>query len=149
MIQYVKGDIFQGEDDVIVHGCNCMNNMASGVAYQVAKYYPEAVYVDIKTVKGDPTKLGTYTSWTGQHRFHRDRAITIVNAYTQFLPVVSLKPFDYDAFATVLPKIKADFAGKTIATVRIGAGLAGGEWSRIEATINQVFNDQTIKVYVL
>ena len=148
MIKYIHGDIFQGGDDVIVHGCNCLCNFGKGIALQVYKIYPEAFYVDKKTKYKDSNKLGTFTSWTGHNFYDYNKMVTIVNAYTQFYPNASLKPFDYKAFETVLPKIRDAFSDKTIATCKIGCGLAGGNWNIVSKMINDCFNDKEIKVYL-
>jgi len=147
MIEYVNGDIFKGKDDVIVHGCNCFCNMGAGIALQVAKYYPEAKNID-NVEYGKKSKLGTYTFWEGTNIFYPEQKIIIVNAYTQYYPNVKLKPFDYDAFGKVLPQIKENFVGKSIAFPKIGAGLAGGDWNIIEKMINDVFDDTNVKVYL-
>lgn len=149
MITYVQGDIFRGTEDVIVHGCNCLCNFGAGIAMQVARLYPQAYDVDKATKRGDASKLGTFTSWTGQHYYDLTRTVTIVNAYTQFYPNAKMKPFDYKAFFTVLPQIKRKYIGQTIAMPKIGAGLAGGDWGRIEGMINDWFHDREVKIYIL
>lgn len=149
MIKYVNGDIFKGKDSVIVHGCNCWCNMGAGIAVQVKYIYPYAYEEDLKTKPGDMDKLGKYTSWTGKNIYYPEQYITIVNAYTQFYPNVKIKPFDYNAFENVINTIKEDFKGRSIAFPKIGAGLAGGQWSKIESIINDVFYDTEVKVYLI
>ena len=149
MIEYIKGDIFRGTDDVIVHGCNCLCNFGAGIALQVARIYPGAYMEDRMTTYKDANKLGTFTSWTGPHQYHLDRTVTIVNAYTQFYPNAKMKPFDYRAFKNVLPQIRDAFPNKTIAMPKIGAGLAGGDWHRIATMIEECFGKKEIKIYVL
>ena len=149
MITYVQGDIFKGTEDVIVHGCNCLCKFKRGIALQVARLYPQAYDADKATTRGDVTKLGTYTQWEGRHYYDLTRTVTIINAYTQFYPSVKMKPFDYNAFFSVLLKIKDRFSLRTIAMPKIGAGLAGGDWERIAGIINDVFPDKEIKIYVL
>lgn len=149
MITYIQGDIFRGTEDVIVHGCNCLCNFGKGIANQVLRLYPQAYDADKTTKRGDVTKLGTYTQWDGQHCYDLTRTVTIINAYTQFYPSVKMKPFDYNAFFSVLLKIKDHFSLRTIAMPKIGAGLAGGDWGRIAGIIENVFRDKEIKIYVL
>jgi len=97
MIRYEHGDIFQGEEDVIVHGCNCFCTFGAGIALQVAKHYPAAYLEDKKTVVGDRSKLGTFTAVTVPHHLIL-KDVTIVNAYTQYDMGAHKKPFDYEAF---------------------------------------------------
>jgi O-acetyl-ADP-ribose deacetylase (regulator of RNase III) len=158
MIKYVKGDIFKGGDDVIVHGCNCICNMGAGIALQVQKYYPEAFEADKATKYGDESKLGTYSSWTGPNKFFPEKDITIVNAYTQFSifkrdfrnsRFSKDDLFEYDHFGKLVVDIRNDFEGKSIAFPKIGAGLAHGDWELIKSMINCAFDDIEVKVYIL
>ena len=65
-MRVVQGDLLglalAGEFDVIVHGCNCQCAMGKGIALSIKKLFPEAYAADLKTVKGDRGKLGTYSS---------------------------------------------------------------------------------------
>ena len=150
MINYVTGDVFKSSDDVLVHGCNCFCTMGGGVAALIHKYYPGAYKADCKTVSGDDSKIGTYTSWTGKHKFY-DKQITIVNAYTQHTYGRNKSSVfaDYDGIRRVMTTIRNDFKGKTICMPKIGAGLAGGDWTIIEKILNDVFTGMTINVYSL
>jgi len=65
MIKYVKGNLIRDAHlyDYIIHGCNCVNTMGAGIAYQVARFFPEAMQADMKTKRGDISKLGTYSKY--------------------------------------------------------------------------------------
>ena len=75
--------------------------------------------------------------------------ITIVNAYTQYDFYGKDDLFEYDAFRTVLKKIKKEFSENSICMPKIGAGLAGGDWNRIEQIINEEFPDKQINIFYL
>lgn len=158
MVKYVKGDLLKGGDDVIAHGCNCICNMGAGIALQIKRTYPLAFAVDKATKHTDINKLGTYTQWTGPNVYFPDRQITVVNAYTQFSifkndfrygNYAKKDLFEYAHFKTILERMKSEFEEKTIALPKIGAGLAHGNWTRIEKIINETFPGKEIKVYVL
>lgn len=123
----IKGDILKLSDqfDVIIHGCNCWCKMGNGIALQIKNIFPEAYEADLQTVRGDASKLGTYSK-------AQIGDLTIVNAYTQFNWGRDLK---LDALRRCFRAIKSDFAGKRIAYPKIGAGLAGGDWNVISAII--------------
>lgn len=134
----VKGNIFdlaeQGEFDVVVHGCNCFCTMGKGVAKEVKTRYPWVYEADLKTHKGDSDKLGTFSeagviSKTGE--------FIIVNAYTQFHYWGAAVRVDYNALRSCFNKIKTIYSGNRIAYPKIGAGLAGGDWSIISAIIDE------------
>lgn len=52
----------QGDFDVIIHGCNCFNTMGAGIANSIRHKFPAAYHADCQTRKGNPDKMGTYTS---------------------------------------------------------------------------------------
>lgn len=139
------GDLLEyaasGRFDVIVHGCNCFCIMGGGIAASISSRFPAALKADRETVKGDRAKLGSYTSATISidSTTKTDRAsFTIVNAYTQYMYGSTKEmptPCDYDAIDKVMTRINQDFAGKSIGLPQLGAGLAGGDWKRIEGII--------------
>ncbi|MFT5697416.1 MAG: O-acetyl-ADP-ribose deacetylase (regulator of RNase III) [Desulforhopalus sp.] len=147
----VKGDLIelalQGAFDVIVHGCNCFCTMGAGIARAIQIQFPEAYAADLMTNKGDRNKLGFFSSATVTENGHN---ITIVNGYTQFQHSGSPPLVDYDAVEGLFRKIKKEFSGKRIGYPKIGAGLAGGDWERIEHIINRelFLEDHTLVIYV-
>ncbi len=150
MIKYVKGDLFTTKADVIVHGCNCFHKMGAGVAAIVKREYPGAYQADKDFGRrGDITKLGEYSWWHGAHNLYISQWLTIVNLYTQYLHDAELKPFDYTAFVKGLKSVLQDYPDATIAMPKIGAGLAGGDWSVISAIIEAISGDREIWVYEL
>jgi O-acetyl-ADP-ribose deacetylase (regulator of RNase III) len=110
--------------------------------------------------KGDINKLGTIDYeekyiWF-KHPMSKDpvamnhrtvgqpdtQPIIVVNAYTQYKYGRNHKdgdvaPFDYEAFTMCMRKMNHVFRGKHIGMPKIGAGLAGGDWNRIEKIIEK------------
>jgi len=166
MIKYVNGDLIklakEAKFDVIVHGCNCHSRMGAGIAPQMAK----AFGCDRFSMEGwgsDVNKLGNIDYQTvvlGENRIwsledaknnRNEPELTVVNAYTQFNygrnhADGDLRPFDYEAFTICMRKINMEFAGKHIGMPKIGAGLAGGDWNRIERIINTELKDCKVTV---
>ncbi|MBE4585483.1 phosphatase [Vibrio navarrensis] len=134
----VYGDIFDHVEhdraDVLVHGCNCLCNMGSGIALAIKNRYPEAYEVDLKTESGASNKLGTYTTANINRNGGK---FTIVNAYTQYDWKGDGVLADYDAIRRVFKSIKSDFTGLRIAYPLIGAGLAKGDWQIIKSIIDE------------
>jgi O-acetyl-ADP-ribose deacetylase (regulator of RNase III) len=143
MLQLAKGNLIdmaeQGLFDVIVHGCNCLNTMGSGIAAEIRSRYPAAYDADTAlTLKlQDDTnsqvqKLGCYTAHLveGEHKF------LIVNAYTQvmFSPR-DVDHFEYASFEVILKKMVQEYGVFKIGFPYIGMGLAGGDKDRIIAMI--------------
>lgn len=133
-MKIVKGDLLDlfdaGEFDVIVHGCNCFNNMGAGIARQIKQRYPEAWAADKNTIKGEKRKLGSYS----YSKAIPSKGI-VVNAYTQYLPGLNDLNENYAAINSVMRKIAVRFEGKRIGLPLIGAGLAGGDWNIIRDII--------------
>jgi O-acetyl-ADP-ribose deacetylase (regulator of RNase III) len=143
MLQLAKGNLIdmaeQGLFDVIVHGCNCLNTMGSGIAAEIRSRYPEAYEADTAlTLKlQDDTnsqvqKLGCYTT----HLVNGENKFLIVNAYTQvmFSPR-DVDHFEYASFEVILKKMVQEYGVFKIGFPYIGCGLAGGDKDRIIAML--------------
>ncbi|MCG8641258.1 MAG: macro domain-containing protein [Desulfobacterales bacterium] len=136
----------RGAFDVIVHGCNCFCTMGAGIAHLIRQEFPEAYDADLKTVKGDRQKLGSFSYADikrGKHFF------TIVNGYTQYAFSGPGPLVDYRALETVFQAVKNRFGGLKIAYPKIGAGLAKGDWNTISRIIDTALNeeDHTLVIY--
>jgi len=135
-IQTIRGDLLQmamsGAFDVIIHGCNCQCQMGKGIALSIKRQFPEAYVADRATAVGDSMKLGTISV---AEIVRGDRTFFIVNGYTQLHWRGAGVKADYDAIEKVMWTVKQRFAGKRIGYPKIGAGLAGGDWSRISSII--------------
>jgi O-acetyl-ADP-ribose deacetylase (regulator of RNase III) len=129
----------KGQFDIIVHGANCFNKMASGIAGQISREHPEAASVDLSTRAGDRSKLGRWSMvkvhGEGSHTFY------IVNAYTQYSYGRGKDIFEYDFFRDFLKSFQtflrsgsmaAPLDGKfAVGFPYIGCGLAGGDEEKI------------------
>jgi O-acetyl-ADP-ribose deacetylase (regulator of RNase III) len=141
MLKRIKGNLIdmaeQGEFDVIVHGCNCLNTMGSGIALEMRNRYPKVYEADTLATqqwKTPVAKLGNFSTYT---TVGKGKPFVIVNAYTQvnFAPR-GIDHFEYESFSLILRKLE------TLGPVRfgfpyIGMGLAGGNEPRIIAMIEK------------
>lgn len=152
LLNYTFGDLVRDAHtfDAIIHGCNCFISMGSGIAAMISKKFPEAYGVDKKTEKGSKKKLGGYTHYSYDE-------FTVINAYTQFYSGAQEKEQTKErsiyirewAIRKSMRKIKQNFSGKRLALPLIGAGIAGGDWERIEKIILEelIGEDVTIVVW--
>jgi O-acetyl-ADP-ribose deacetylase (regulator of RNase III) len=150
-MKVIEGDLvalaLEGEFDVIVHGANCQCTMGAGIARTIKKMLPEAFEADLETTKGDRAKLGTISTGFVQRG---DVKFVVVNGYTQFHYRGSGRRVDYDAIRRVFVEVRRSFSGHRIGYPRIGAGLGGGDWSRISSIINEALDgeDHTLVEFV-
>jgi O-acetyl-ADP-ribose deacetylase (regulator of RNase III) len=144
-MQSIKGDIIElfndGVFDILIHGCNCFNIMGSGVAKSIKDRYPEAYNADLKTKKGDKSKLGSITV---APIINQDKTQYIVNAYTQYNYGRDKCYVDYDAVRSCFYNINMLYSDPSIkfGYPKIGAGLAGGNWDIISNIIDEELKDR-------
>ncbi len=147
MIEYIKGDVFTTDCDVIAHGCNAQGVMGRGVAKQLKQRYPDAfqVYRDYCLSNNRDASILGVVVWSVEKK------IIIANCITQeFYGSPDRHDVDYDAVRKCMAHMeaKAKVQGfKTIAMPKIGAGLGGGDWNTIAQIINIEIQDLKVKVY--
>lgn len=133
----IEGDLIdlakKGHFDVIVHGCNCFNTMGAGIAKNIKASFPSAYEADLMTEKSDKSKLGTITT---ANVLIAERKLTIVNAYTQYHWKGRGDKVHYEGLKSCFETIADQFHDCRIGYPMIGAGLAGGDWSRISKIID-------------
>lgn len=159
MLKYKLDDLIgaakSNDVNVIAHCCNVFNTMGSGIAPLIKKAFPEAYAVDCTTKKGDLLKLGTYTKAVN-HDY--DGGVVIYNLYGQggfWGRNKGLRDLDYNALYNSLDAMAQDLSSWKstilIGLPMIGAGLAGGSWTVIEAMIKDTLVDRgfDVTIYVI
>jgi O-acetyl-ADP-ribose deacetylase (regulator of RNase III) len=146
VIVYVQGDILASSELVVAHGCNCSGGFGSGFAKSVADKYPQVKegYLHRHNTRG--WKLGDVqliNVGDGSGRI-------LANCGTQYKygkpdqgPYVS-----YPAIREITKKLVESFP-QGFAMVKIGAGLAGGNWDIIERIVNEESGTIEVRVYVI
>ena len=149
MITYIKGDLLKTHCEVIAHGCNCKCTMKSGVARVITNKFSRVRAADNTFMGGyvNRDKLGEVDFVNVDSK----KIKVVANCYTQFDYNSRTKPLDYDALGVCLEKLKEFVVENdyTLALPKIGCGLAGGNWPKVEKMINDVFEEIEVKVYVL
>jgi O-acetyl-ADP-ribose deacetylase (regulator of RNase III) len=143
-IIYKQGDLLECTEKVIVHGCNSMGVMGSGVALAIRKKYPEAYDTYKAAYENGGLELGEVVG-----AYSGDKLI--LNAITQrYYGRDKLKVYaDYEAIRDVFRSINEQCEYCSIAIPKIGAGLANGDWNVIEKIIEAECTDVQIVCYVL
>jgi O-acetyl-ADP-ribose deacetylase (regulator of RNase III) len=155
MITEVQGDIFLADTDVIVHQANCFHTMGSGIARHIRENFPEAYEADLKTVKGDRAKVGTYSTALVTTPNPNKRLRYIVNMYSQFDFGRNQKHTLYDAIHDGFTLLRNNITTRprTLVTniaipFRYGSNLGGGDWNVVKAILTSVFEDSPLTVLI-
>lgn len=157
-INYVRGDATdpQGEGPkFIIHCCNTLGLWGAGFVMAVSRRWarPEEAYYSLdKFGQGYPLGLAQIVQVEDD--------LYVVNMIGQ--QGVGRRPdgrppVDYDALERALedvatacldPMIRGPYKSVAVHAPRFGAGLAGGDWDRIEEIINHTLVERGIQVTV-
>jgi O-acetyl-ADP-ribose deacetylase (regulator of RNase III) len=138
VVKTLSGDLIHlaktGEFGLIVRGCNCFCTMGAGIAKGIKAAFPVAFEADLATARGDRAKLGTCTF---AEIDRNGTPLVVVNAYTEFDYRGSGLKVNYEAVRFCFRWIKQKHSSKTIGFPKIGAELAGGDWTVIVAIVGE------------
>lgn len=153
MINYVKGDATYPMTDgpkVIVHICNDIGAWGKGFVLALSKRWsaPEKAYREWPKNHSEPAYF-----LLGNVQFVPvENELWVANLIGQrhIKHCNDIPPVRYEAIRFGLVKV-ADFAIKNKASVhmpRIGCGLAGGTWDKIEPIIKETLEARNVKIFV-
>lgn len=129
------GDLLTVGPGVICHQTNCQKVAGAGLALQIRQQWPHWYQHFIAT---EP-KLGLVTF------FEVEPGLFVANLYAQDGYGRGERHTDYNAFRQCLRRV-AEFAPdlEIYLPVGIGCGLAGGDWSIVQAIIAQELPQATL-----
>jgi len=164
VITYIKGDAMVPQaagPKLIVHICNDIGKWGKGFVLAVSKRWPHArqLYLDWYNGKrvDNPTK-GKIVLTTGDCELGRVQLVEAIPYDTFVVNMVAQKgvgtgskgpPIRYDALERCLEatEMLAGWLHCTVHMPRIGTGLAGGKWEKIEPLIEKAFGDRSVYIY--
>jgi O-acetyl-ADP-ribose deacetylase (regulator of RNase III) len=161
-ITYLTGDATKPTipgNKIICHVCNDIGKWGKGFVLALSKRWPEpqAAYLHwYKNRKTNDFALGAVQLVQVVQAGQAEPEIWVANLIgqhkitTKATPLGTPPPIRYEAIETGL-KTLASVALQHKATVhmpRIGAGLAGGTWDRIEPLIESSLSAQNVAVYI-
>lgn len=150
IIKEVDGDLLKGlvrnEVKAIAHCANCFNTMRSGVAAQIREWYPEAYKADCATLKGDQSKMGTFS-------YAEIYGYTIFNIYGQYnFGYDGGQYLEYDKFRKGLEGVRNHMIIYGIRTLglpyNIGCARAGGKWEEVFKIIKETFDKTPLEITI-
>lgn len=148
------GNIFaQADINVVVHQCNVHHTFGAGIARIIRENYPYAYDADLATVKGDKSKVGTFSVGKPKDGVASSTTPFFVNMYSQENFGEEGRDTRYDAMADALKKLEKSLSkapDKYVLGIPygMGAGLARGSWHIITAIIEDVFYNSPVKVVI-
>ena len=145
MIKYIKGDLLNAEQTILVHQVNCQGVMGSGIAKLIKDKYPGALkaYLNQIDTIDKSELLGSVSQYNEDGRF-----ILNLISQDQYLPR-GIRHTNYEALKEGFETIKDVFPNRDIAMPKIGCGLGGGNWKVVSGIIESVFDDRDIYIYEL
>lgn len=164
MIKFVKGNLLDATEDVIMHQVNCQGVMNSGVAKQIREKWPE-VFEEYRSFcrkygmrNFDP--LGRVQIVEINSPNIASKKQFVANVFAQRFYGRNGKRFtDYDAFRSAVRDLGLTlrYAKETqafmhsspsiAAPYKIGCGLGGGNWDTILEIIEEELGDFNIVIY--
>jgi len=149
-LSYVVGDVIRPRGDgtrILAHVCNDANGYGAGVALAIARRWPEAKSAyHAWHAKGENFALGMV------QLVRLSDGIIVANMIAQHGYAYAGNPaIQYPALHMCLSKVakRAEELGAAIHIPRLGCGLAGGTWDKVEPIIMETMNDLDVTVYDL
>jgi O-acetyl-ADP-ribose deacetylase (regulator of RNase III) len=142
------GDILSVEEGIIVHGCNSLGIMGSGIALQIKQKYPLCFLAYQRHIQ-DSLKSNTDVMGTVVPYKVPEKNLIIMNAITQKnfgkdgKKYVSYESV-FEAFKIIVALADGPWERRHVHYPLIGAGLGGGDWSLISELIDNAFGEYQI-----
>jgi len=166
MITYVHGDATSPSvkgPKIIAHIVNDIGKWGKGFVMAVSKKWPKARahYLDWYSGRAKDNKTGgAQLLMTGPCKLGQVQLIEVVADNVYVVNMVGQHgiatgsngpPIRYDSLALCLDKLVplANILQATIVMPKIGCGLAGGTWDKIEPIIEDELQGLTVQVYDL
>lgn len=150
---------------LLIHCCNNVPCMGSGIAGAIAKKWPKVRDLYMKWGEGLPAayethrqlRLGEIQIVKVEGDFVKENGYAVVNLIGQQgvgPGIYGMPPIRYEAIKEGFYKVKELIVRKqnkypiNIVMPRIGCSLAMGSWAKIEEIINEVFGDIDISITI-
>lgn len=154
MVKYIKGDVLNCEATLVAHQVNVFGVMGGGIA---AAIWPmltsESQSAYVEKCRHD-AKL-PLAEWMGSIQIMdtRREGLEICNLFTQFPAPVdgTLTAYGYLRQALDLLRVYAVLNDYDVVGVpaRIGCGIAGGNWDKVQRIIHDVYDDSGITMLIV
>lgn len=156
MVKYSKGDVLNCKATLVAHQVNAFGVMGGGIAAAIWPLLtPEFQNAYVEKCRHN-AKLPV-TEWMGSIQIldTKREDLKICNLFTQFPAPVDgsfdLTAYNYLRQALDLLRVYAVFNDYDIVGVpaRIGCGIAGGDWDKVQRIIHDVYDDSGITMLIV
>ncbi|MNW28277.1 Macro domain protein [compost metagenome] len=154
-VHYIAGDLLEQNSDLIIaHQANCHMKMYSGIAGQLRRKYPFAVDADINFPLSSQDRFGKCSCGFGQGTNGSYKYV--YNLYGQFEPGTDTQKTDYKQLKSALNMMMEHLHMRGIddsfshigVPYKLGCGLAGGHWPKVEEILQEVAAEHQRDIYV-
>ena len=158
-IQYIKGDLFKGVENstgdvVIAHICNDSGGWGRGFGLELSKHFPQAEKIYKCFKEKNRCHLGEVSLADASSDAKVVEIVNMVAQHGYYDPIKNPVPLNYEALERCLDELRGVLVwGNVLENAelhmpKIGAGLAKGDWSKIEAMIEDALCGFGFPVYV-
>lgn len=149
-ITLINRCLFTTDAQIIAHGVNARGKFASGIAGEIARRYPRVRDAYLFKHARSGWRLGD-TQFVAA--FHDSVFPLIANVCTQVDYGYNGQLYvDYDAIktgVTEVVKYAAGFDGWSVAMPKLGAGLGGADWGKVESIIRDIsFQYSQVEIFI-
>jgi O-acetyl-ADP-ribose deacetylase (regulator of RNase III) len=147
------GDILDwaGKADVIGHQVNCFGVMGGGLALQIARKWPNVLTAYQSLIK-EFTVTKPREELLGNCQIVPVKGCAVANLFGQFDMGWGCQT-SYNALARALASLRDQMAaahqGTVALPVKLGCGLAGGDWDTVLAVIRKTFEGSGLRVILV
>lgn len=156
MILYTVSSLMDSDAQVVVHGVNARGKFGAGVAKVMAETWPQAKADYLRTFSSGLMRLGGVI-WS---EIKPGRLVGHMVTQEDYGRIPGRVYVDYEAVKACLQEVaRASAEGvpgtslasgfTTVAMPKFGAGLAGGDWSRIEEMVDYTCGHLDVAVHVV
>ena len=152
-IRYVSGDATSPDYGIIAHCCNNVGKWGKGFVLALSKKHPKAKNKYLSWYNFPPS-LAINKFVVGNVQFVEvGSSLWVANIIGQdgIYPFDGILPIRYDAIKTGLEKVcnfSVENNNLPVHMPRIGCGLAGGTWDKMEPIIKKALCEKDVQVTI-
>jgi O-acetyl-ADP-ribose deacetylase (regulator of RNase III) len=142
VIEFVDGDIFKSDADVLLNPINCVGIMGGGLALDFKRRYP-AMYEEYKQMCGERViRPGTLHFWDGE-------SVIVCNFPTKdHWKDPSLMEYIVSGLTALREWCELKETKYSFAIPKIGCGLGGLKWTNVRVAIIDALETAANTIYV-